>query len=369
MKALLNKKILSGAIASGVIVVIIIAVVLLQIQPSIPQKDEKLGLYVMVPTETPTLSDLKDAYAEAASTGIGRNNVYLFWSTIEPQKGEYTWKISDAIMSLNKQNDLKVTLYFSIINNRVFGPFPDWMGTPQLDENLQDKTVKILDDILSRYDIIDHVIIGGEIDAYFREHEDDISKYEEFFSGVYTKLKEKHPDVKFGNSFSLHGIINNSQEDLVAKLNQGDFIAFSYLPVNKLNEIDKTPQEAKKDLGKILELAGDKKIALMEISWSTADTIGGNQDSQAEFVKTVYNFYLENESHFEFLTWFRQYDRPVEVCMKGLNTSVGEISFGNEIVLQNTAEYLCGTGLIDVNKHPKPAWTEFTKQVQLNPNS
>lgn len=277
----------------------------------------------MVPTETPTLSDLKDAYAEATSAGIGRNNIYLFWSTIEPQKGEYTWKISDAILSLNKQNDLKVTLYFSIINNRVFGPFPDWMGTPQLDENLQDKTVKILDDILSRYDIIDHVIIGGEIDAYFREHEDDISKYEEFFSGVYTKLKEKHPDVKLGNSFSLHGIINNSQEDLVAKLNQGDFIAFSYLPVNKLNEIDKIPQEARKELEKILELAGGKKIALMEISWSTADTIGGSQDSQTEFVKTVYNFYRENESHFEFLTWFRQYDRPVEVCMKGLNTKIG----------------------------------------------
>ena len=368
LKNLLNKKILSGAIAGGVVTVIVITI-LLQIQPSTPQKDEKLGLYVMVPTETPTLSDLKDAYTEASSTGIGRNNVYLFWSTIEPQKGVYNWKVSDAIMSLNKQNDLKVTLYFSIINNRVFGPFPDWMGIPQLNENLQDKTVKILDDILARYNIIDHVIIGGEIDAYFREHEDDITKYEEFFTGVYAKLKEKHPDVKFGNSFSLHGIINNEQEDLVGKLNQGDFVAFSYFPVNKLNEINKTPQEARKDLERILELAGDKKVALMEISWSTAESIGGSQDGQVDFLKTVYDFYRENESRFEFLTWFREYDRPIDICMKGLNTSVGKVSFGNEIVLQNTAEYLCDSGLIDVDKHPKPAWTEFKKQVQFNPNS
>lgn len=365
----MNKKILSGAIVSGVIIVIIIVVVSLQIQPSIPQKDEKLGLYVMVPTETPTLLDLKDAYAEAASTGIGRNNVYLFWTTIESQKGEYNWKISDAIMSLNKQNDLRVTLYFSIINNRVFGPFPDWMAIPQLDENLQDKAVKILDDILSRYDVIDYVIIGGEIDAYFRDHEDDIPKYDEFFMGVYTKLKEKHPDVKFGNSFSLHGIINNGQEDLVARLSQGDFVAFSYFPVNKLNEINKTSQEARKDLERILELAGDKKVALMEISWSTAESIGGSQDGQVDFVKTVYDFYRENESRFEFLTWFREYDRPIDICMKGLNTSVGKVSFGNEIVLQNTAEYLCDSGLIDVDKHPKPAWAEFKKQVQFNPNS
>ena len=368
LKNLLNKKILSATIAGGVVTVIVITI-LLQIQPSTPQKDEKLGLYVMVPTETPTLLDLKDAYTEASSTGIGRNNVYLFWSTIESQKGVYNWKVSDAIMSLNKQNDLKVTLYFSIINNRIFGPFPDWIGTPELDENLKDETVKVLDDILSRYDIIDHVIVGGEIDAYFREHEDDITKYEEFFTGVYAKLKEKHPDVKFGNSFSLHGIINNEQEDLVGKLNQGDFVAFSYFPVNKLNEINKTPQEARKDLERILELAGDKKVALMEISWSTAESIGGSQDGQVDFLKTVYDFYRENESRFEFITWFREYDRPVDVCMKGLNTSVGKLSFGNEIVLQNTAEYLCDSGLIDVDKHPKPAWAEFKKQVQFNPNS
>ncbi|MGI0082248.1 MAG: hypothetical protein ACREAF_00015 [Nitrosopumilaceae archaeon] len=369
----MNKKILSGAITAGVITAVIVAVLLqtqspLQPQPTV-QNNEKLGLLVMVPTETPTLLDLKDAYAEAASTGIGRNNVYLFWTLVEPQSGEYNWEIPDALMSFNKQNDLKVTLYFSIINNRIFGPFPAWMGEQQLDENLQDKTVKILNDIILRYGIIDHVIIGGEIDAYFRDHEEDIPKYKEFFMGVYTKLKEKHPNVKFGNSFSLHGIINHGQEDLVDKLSQGDFVAFTYFPVNTLNEIDKTPEEAKENLEKILELAGDKQIALMEISWSTAQSIGGSQEGQVEFMKIVYDFYRENESRFEFLTWFRQYDRPVESCMKGLNTELESVMGGNEFVLQNTAEYVCGAGLIDVNKKPKLAWAEFKKQVQFNPNS
>ena len=86
-------------------------------------------------------------------------------------------------------------------------------------------------------------------------------------------------------------------------------------------------------------------------------------------MKIVYDFYRKNESRFEFLTWFRQYDRPVEICMKSLNTSVGTISFGNEIVLQNTAQYLCNAGLINTDKNPKPAWAEFKRQVQFNPNS
>lgn len=367
MVALLNKKILVGSIATGVIAVVI-AAALLSTQTTVLQKNEKLGLYIMTPSSTPTLSDLNDAYAEAASTGIGRSNVYLFWSTLEPQQGQYDWKISDALMSLNKQNDLKVTLYFSIINNRVFGPFPSWMGEPQLDDNLKEKTVKILDDILSRYDIVDYVIIGGEVDAYFREYEKDITKYEEFFTDVYDELKEKHPNVKFGNSFSLHGVLNHQQEDLVSKLNQGDFIAFTYFPVNTLNEIDKTPEDAGKNLEKVLDLVGDKQIALMEISWSTAESIGGSKDGQVKFMKIVYDFYRKNEPRFEFLSWFRQYDRPIESCMKGLNTSF-DVSLGNEFVLQRTAEYICGAGLIDIDKNPKLVWKEFKKQVQLDPNS
>ena len=360
-------KILGGIIAVGV-VAIVITTIFFSTQPTILQKNEKLGLYIMTPSATPTISELKDAYAEAASTGIGRSNVYIFWSTLEPQQGQYDWKIPDTLMSLNKQNDLKATLYFSIINGRVFGPFPDWMGVPQLDDNLKEKTVKVIDDILSRYDIVDHVIIGGEIDAYFREHENEITKYEEFFTDVYNELKEKHPNVKFGNSFSLHGVLNHQQEDLVGKLNQGDFVAFTYFPVNVLNEIDKTPEDAGKNLEKILDLTGNKQIALMEISWSTVESVGGSNDGQIKFMKIAYDFYRQNEPRFEFLSWFRQYDRPIESCMKSLNTSF-DISFGNEFVLQRTAEYICGAGLIDIDKNPKPAWEEFKKQVQFNPNS
>jgi len=350
------------------VIVVIVITIFLSTQSTIIQKNEKLGLYIMAPSTTPTISELKDAYAEAASTGIGRSNVYLFWSTLEPQQGQYDWKIPDVLMSLNKQNDLKVTLYFSIINNRVFGPFPNWMGEPQLDDNLKQKTVKILDDILSRYGIIDHVIIGGGMDAYFREHENEITKYKEFFTGVYDELKEKHPNVKFGNSFSLHGVLNHKQEDLVSKLNQGDFIAFTYFPVNVLNELDKNPEDAGKNLERILDLVGNKQIALLEISWTTTDSVNGSKDGQTKFMQIVYDFFRKNEPRFEFLSWFRQYDRPIESCLKSLNTDF-DISFGNEFVLQRTAEYICGSGLIDIDKNPKPAWEEFKKQVQFNPNS
>ena len=72
----------------------------------------------------------------------------------------------------------------------------------------------------------------------------------------------------------------------------GDFVAFSYSPVDSLNDIVKTPEEAKQDLEQsILKLVGYKKIGFFEISWSTSDFVGGSDSSQSEFVEKSFEFY------------------------------------------------------------------------------
>ena len=374
---MLNKKILRGAVAGGT-AAIIIAITLLwivpQLQPTQPlitpppiqpaiSHNIKLGMVIMPPTQTPTLAEIQSAYQEAASTGIGRSNVYLIWPNIEPQEGQYNWKTSDILMGLNREQNLNVTLYFSVINDRVLGPFPSWMGNPQFDQKLQDETVQTLDAVLSRYYIVDHLIIGGDIDGYFRDHPNDIPNYVNFFDGVYSKLKAKHPDVKFGNWFSLNSILNQYQTDIVGKLNQGDFVAYSYYPIDPTGYEAQSPEEEGKNLQKMIDLSGGKKIALVEVGWSTAKSINGTKDDQVKFMKTVFDFYRKNNSQFEFLTWYRQYDRPVETCYNSLNQS--PVGFGNAIVLNNTAALLCNMGLFDVDKNPKPAWDELKNQIQL----
>ena len=372
----MNKKILGGAIAGGAAAVIIAIALLWIVSPSPPppppqnqttvSHNIKLGLVIMPPTQTPTLAEIKSAYQKAASTGIGRSNVYLNWASIEPQEGQFNWKISDILMGLNREQNLNVTLYFSVINDRVLGPFPNWMVNPQFDQKFQDQTVQTLDAVISRYYIVDHVIIGGDVDGYFRDHPNDIPNYVNFFDGVYSKLKAKHPDVKFGNWFSLNSILNQYQTDLVGKLNQGDFVAYSYYPIDSTGYEAQSPEEEGKNLQKMIDLAGGKKIALVEVGWSTTKSINGTRDDQVKFMKIVYDFFRKNNSQFEFLTWYRQYDRPVETCYNSLNAS--PVGFGNKIVLNNTAALLCNMGLFDVDKNPKPAWDEFKNQIQL-PNS
>lgn len=375
----MNKAIIIGGIIAAVAIAAIASAFLLLsesgFQPT-TSHNAKLGLIINPPSNKITLDDLKNYYTQAISTGIGRNNLYLFWNLIEPEKGNYDWKQSDLWMDFNKQNDLKVTLYFSIINGKTLGPFPDWIGKPSLGSISEDNLIKVLDAILTRYDIIDTVIIAGDTEEYFRYSEQNIPVYKELFDGVYGPLKEKHPDVKFGNAFSLHGIINKNLSHIVEQLDVGDFIAFSYFPVDPLNEINKTPQEAREDLETIMKLVPDKKKGIFEISWSTSEFVNGTEVEQTEFVKNVYDFYRTNQPQLEFVTWYRQFDRPEGTCVMTPEKTEEQISIGgssglgsNEFVIERLNHYICNSGLIDINGNKKPAWNEFTKQVQMSTNS
>jgi len=267
----MNKKIIGVIVGTAVIIAIAATVLILPSSEIITNQktNEKIGLVINSPNQSITLQELDQIYSEASKTGIGRSNVYLFWNLVEPIRGEYDWQQSDVLMSFNKKNNLKVTLYFSIINGETLGPFPSWIGKPPLFSLGEDRVVSVLDAILSRYDIIDTVILAGETESQFRFYEQNIPVYKELFNGVYDKIKRNHPDVKIGNAFALHHVLNKNLQHIVSDLAIGDFVAFSYSPVDTLNEIVKTPQQAKQDLQQAFDLVGDKKVGIFEISWST----------------------------------------------------------------------------------------------------
>jgi hypothetical protein len=368
----MDKKLL-GVVVGVVVIIGIIAALSTNFDVIAPeQTNEKIGLVINSPNQSTTLQELDETYTKASDAGIGRSNVYLFWNLVEPERGQYNWQQSDALMSFNKNNNLKVTLYFSIINGETLGPFPNWIGKPSINSIGEDRVVSVLDEILSRYDIVDTVILSGQTESQFRFNEQNIPVYKELFNGIYEKIKEKHPDVKIGNAFALDQVLNKNLRYIVTELSVGDFVAFSYSPVDALNDIVKTPDQAKEELQQIFDLAGDKKVGIFEISWSTSDFVGGSDSQQTEFVEKSFEFYTENESEIEFFTWYRQYDRPEGTCIVEAPTigddtlTVGGSSFGSsEHVAERLSHYICNAGLINNDGTPKSSWNEFKKQVEM----
>ncbi|HUT06409.1 MAG TPA: hypothetical protein VMW74_06960 [Nitrosopumilaceae archaeon] len=371
----MDKKFLGVVVSIAVIVIAVVAGLTLSgSEINNNQKlNEKIGLVINSPNKSVSLQQVDKIFSDASSTGIGRSNVYLFWNIIEPQRGEFDWSQSDVMMGLNEKNDLKVTIFFSVINGETLGPFPDWIGKPSLNSIGEEKLVNVLDSILTRYHIVDSVIIAGETESQFRYSEQNIPVYKELFSGVYEKLKEKHPDVKFGNSFALHNVLNKNLGHIVSDLAIGDFVAFSYFPVDSLNDIVKTPQEAKGDLQKVFEIVPNKKVGFFETSWSTSDFVGGNPILQKNFIEELFEFYLEHESDIEFLTWYRYYDKPDGSCATeqqeigetSINVGGGSGLGSSEYVIERLNHYICNAGLVDVNGNPKSGWNEFKNQIKI----
>ena len=75
----------------------------------------------------------------------------------------------------------------------------------------------------------------------------------------------------------------------------------------------------------------------------------------------------------EFLTWYRQYDRPEGTCVIeepdiGDDTLVvgGGSGLGtSEHVIERLSHYVCDAGLIDNDGTPKSSWNELKKQIQM----
>ena len=367
---------LLGIALIGVIGVIFVAGLSLQQNfntTNISAQNNNLGLVINPSSSQYTLQEIDQLYQDASALGIGRTNLYMFWSFIEPQDNNFNFKNSDIQLSLIKKYNMTATLYFSIINGRALGPFPDWIGDPSISEIPRDQLVDVLDEILSRYaGYIDTVIIAGNTDVHFSDREHIIEDYANLYPFIFEQLKLQHPDVKFGNAFSLNEIIIKEQLHIIDKLDQGDFVAFTYFPTDLLYEISKTPLEARGDLNLTLELVKNKSIIIFESSWSTSEFIHGTQKDQYEFITQLFEFYRENKEKIEHITWFRQYDRSADVCNVDLSFfnsshsgSINSSIAGNEFVLERLNHYICNSGLITTSDEKKLAWDEFAKQVVL----
>ena len=342
-------------------------------------QNEKIGLVINTIHPPKNVDDLEKAYKIASTSGAGRTNLYIHWDNLEPEKGNFDWRVTDIMMKLNEKYNFKTTLFFSVINADRLGPFPLWMGNQALGQTLEDETIRVLDSILSRYDNIDYVIFAGDIDYHFQRASGSIPTYVEFFDDVSSATKSKHPDVKIGNSMSLENIINKGMEpggsfELTPQLEMGDFVAFSYKPTNIVGDISRTSDNtptgkdsiwpAIDDFQQAVNMFPNKKIAFFEISWSTSDFVNGTYEDQEKFIKSSLNFFEDNESKIEFLTISRLFDKPKGTCIsQDIENIEGSSFVSNSFRLERADEYVCNSGLIDKNQNVKPAWNQLKANI------
>lgn len=324
----------------------------------------KIGLMV-----NPALDDFWEGYYPALrlakANGVQVLHSYLLWGQVEDSPGARSWDWNDALMGYRFHEGFEVSLAVNLIHTGVRGPIPEDLHNREFDdpEFIQRFTDFILD-VLERYPV-SYLSIGNEVNDYFVKHQDEIPAYETFFLAVYDVIKVQYPEVMVGMTFAYHDAESQNAVDIIQKLNLGDFLPVTLYLYDHGFQFTRDPAELEEYIIRILDLAGDKPAALVEIGWSTAESLGGTQVDQAEFLSEVFRLLAEHREQIEFISWFDLHDSKPDNSYESALTFLTDRPdlAANEEFMSQFIDFLNYMGLRENDGTPKLAWSVFQQEA------
>ena len=323
----------------------------------------KIGMIVN-PVQDDPQQGFYPALRLAKENGVQVIHTYLRWDEVEPAPGERFWEWQDFLLGYRLHEGFEISLVVNVIHTAVRGSIPEDLSDKDFDdpEFIQRFTDFILD-VLDRYPV-QYLSIGNEVNDYFMDHRSEIPAYERFFQEVKSAIQEEHPNVKVGMTFAYHDAESSNSVDIVQRLNVGDFLPVTLYLYNQGFTFDRDPAELEGYIDRILNLAGDKPVAIVEIGWNTSENLKGNQSDQAEFLREAFRLLALHRDKIEFLAWFALHDHKPE------NTYESALSFiphrpdlaDNEEFMEIFVDFLNYLGLREMDGTPKEAWFVFQEE-------
>ena len=87
----------------------------------------------------------------------------------------------------------------------------------------------------------------------------------------------------------------------------------------------------------------------------------------------MFNFYAQNESEIEFLTWYRYVDQEVGTCVvkdqkigdQTITVGGGSSLGTSEHIIERLNQYNCNAGIVTIDQNHKSGWNEFINQIEM----
>ena len=303
----------------------------------------------------------------AKENGVQVLHSYLQWGEVEKEPGERIWDWHDALMGYRFHEGFEVSLAVNVIHTALRGSMPEDLRNKSFDdpEFIQRFTDFILE-VVERYPV-QYLSIGNEVNDYFVNHRNEISAYKTFFLAVKDALKESHPDLMVGMTFAYHDAETSNSIDIIQELNVGDFLPVTLYLYSPGFKFDRDPAELESYLERILSLAGDKPLAIVELGWNTAESLSGTQEDQEEFVRETFRLLALHREQIEFISWFDLHDSKLENAYQSALTFIPKDShlIQDEEFMAVFVDFLNYLGLLENDGTPKLAWFAFQEESSL----
>jgi hypothetical protein len=333
----------------------------------VPELDTgKIGLMVN-PAQDDFWQGYYPALRLAKASGVQVLHSYMLWSQVEDSPDARSWEWNDALMGYRFHEGFEVSLVVNLIHTGVRGPMPGDLQNMDFDdpEFIQRFTDFILD-VLERYPV-QYLSIGNEVNDYFVKHREEIPAYKTFFLTVYDAIKVQYPDVMVAMTFAYHDAESQDALDIIQQLDLGDFLPVTLYLYDQGFQFSRDPVELELYINRILDLAGDKPIAFAEIGWSTAESLGGTQVDQAQFLSEAFRLLADHREQIEFLSWFSLHDSKLENSHDAAFTFLTDRPdlARDEDFMVMFVDFLNYMGLRENDGTPKEAWLVFQQEASL----
>lgn len=327
-------------------------------------KTGKIGMMVN-PAEDDFWVGYYPALRMAKENGVQVLHSYIQWGEVERIPGERVWEWNDALMGYRFHEGFEVSLVVNVIHTALRGSMPEDLRDKAFDdpEFIQRFTDFILD-VLERYPV-QYLSIGNEVNDYFVSHRDEIPAYKTFFLSVQNAIKEKYPDLKVGMSFAYHDAETSNSIDIIQELDLGDFLPLTLYLYSQGFQFDRNPAELESYLDQVLDLAGDKPVAFVELGWNTAESLSGTQEDQETFLREAFRLLSLHRDQIEFISWFDLHDSKLENSYDAALTFLPNDSYmiEDKDFMRIFVDFLNYLGLRENDGTPKLAWFAFQEET------
>jgi hypothetical protein len=303
-----------------------------------------------------------EAYYLAISKGISFISVDLDWKMLEPNNGNFSLEILQAINILFPADNLPVLLKIHPVNQN-YKSFPSDIEHLDFNNEIVLKRFKnLLDTVRTHVSNanIYKICVGNEINTYLGDNKVLWAQFSDFFNQSKNYIKQTwNNDMEVSTTLTFDALVTASNEvnNLVQNM---DYLAITYYPLN--NDFTVQPVcSIDKHFDLMANFSVEKKIVLTECGYPSGLICNSNETLQSEFINKVFKNWDLHASKFEAIvfTWMTDYSE------NEIDKMINLLGYGNIQHFAEFREYLLTLGLRYADGNSKMAFETITQEIEL----
>jgi hypothetical protein len=322
----------------------------------------KLGMWIN-PKEG-DMAHYDEALSLAREAQIQLAHVYVQWGLVEKSRDEYDWEVPDYILGKFEKYGFEAVVVIPIIFTTKLDVMPsDIQFTGFSDPDVVSRFVTFSETLLERYkSTVKYLVIGNEVDIYLATYPEHITDFKALVEAV-----ARVSDVPVGTELAIHSVVQSKTQDIAQKVIAGDMVFYTLYPTGENFSFGGDVEDAADYFDAMFTLAGTKKIAVVETSWSSSPNLESSEETQARYITELFQILTQNRDRIEFLMWITLYDSIPQQCEESAKffvTGVNDQILNDSTLMGRFAEFMCYLGLRSADGTPKPAWYQWLAEVE-----